>query len=428
MEESQCVLHTDTYRHIIPSAGTANLPGFHTCVGGGGECQGPEWYASHGIDLLLNTTVQSADVAGKSLTTSEGVIKYGTLIIATGASTINLKDFGTPNADAKNIFYLREIDEANQLREIFAAKPGGKAVIVGGGYIGMELAAVVAKNAIHATMVYPEPYCSKGGRPQQYTGVPYRAPHHPPSPSLRSPAVPRLFTPEIASFYEQFYSDKGVAIVKGTTVSGFGTDSSGAVNTANLKDGRVLPADFVIVGVGARPNTALFKDQVEMAKGGFKTDSSFHTSVDSVYAVGDVATFPLPAYGDERRVEHVGHARQSVQQAVRAIRAGEAGTTTTPPPYDYLPFFYSRCFDLSWQFYGDNVGEAVTFGREPDSPAVSGAKFGGYWGKGGKIVGAFLAGGSGDENKAIAALAKAQPAAPSLEVLKKEGLGVALAV
>ena len=135
-------------------------------MGAGGERQTPEWYTAHGIDLLLSTTVTSADVAGKSLTTSAGEIKYGTLIIATGASTINLKDFGTPNADAKNIFYLREIEEADRRRDIFAAKPGAKAVIVGGGYIGMELAAVVAKNAIHATMVYPEPFCSKGGSPQ----------------------------------------------------------------------------------------------------------------------------------------------------------------------------------------------------------------------------------------------------------------------
>lgn len=70
----------------------------------------------------------------------------------------------------------------------------------------------------------------------------------------------------------------------------------------------------------------------------------------------------------------------------------------------------------------------MTFGREKDSPALSGAKFGTYWVKGGKIVGAFLEGGSGEENKAIAALAKAQPTAPSMEVLKKEGLAVALAV
>lgn len=381
--------------YLFPE-GAARLPGFHTCVGGGGSKLLPEWYTEKGIELLLSTTVTGADVATKTLTLSTGdTVKYETLIIATGATTINLADFGTPGASAKNIFYLREIDEADAMIEVFKAKPNSKAVVVGGGYIGMELAAVLAKNNIQATMVYPEPFC-----------------------------MPRLFTPEIAAFYEKYYQSKGVTIVKGTVVSGFDTNEAGEVKIVKLKDGRVLPAEIVVVGVGARPNIGLFKEQLALEKGGFKVDASFQTSVPNVYAVGDVAAFPLKIYGEVRRVEHVSHARKSAQQAVQAIKAAEVGETI--PEYDYLPFFYSRSFDLSWQFYGDNVGETVTFGREIDTPAESGAKFGGFWVKDGKIFGAFLEGGSAEENNAIAKIAKEQPAAPSLEVLKKEGLAIAL--
>ncbi|MQL20633.1 hypothetical protein EI008_27065, partial [Escherichia coli] len=99
------------------------------------------------------------------------------------------------------------------------------------------------------------------------------------------------------------------------------------------------------------PQTSLFKGQVEEEKGGIKTDSFFKTNVSAVYAVGDVVTFPLKLYNEQRRVEHVDHARKSAEQAVKAIFASEKGTSIDE--YDYLPYFYSRALDLSWQFYGD---------------------------------------------------------------------------
>ncbi|PKU84584.1 Monodehydroascorbate reductase [Dendrobium catenatum] len=148
------------------------------------------------------------------------------------------------------------------------------------------------------------------------------------------------------------------------------------------------------------------------------TDSFFKTSVPSVYAVGDVATFPLKLYKELRRVEHVDHSRKSAEQAVKASEAGQ-----TVDEYDYLPYFYSRAFDLSWQFYGDNAGDAVLFGD--NNPLSAKPKFGSYWIKDGKVVGAFLESGSPEENKAIAEIARLQPPAPDLEQLKNEGLSFA---
>ncbi|XP_074570873.1 monodehydroascorbate reductase 3, cytosolic-like [Curcuma longa] len=375
--------------YLFPQ-GAARLPGFHVCVGSGGERLLPEWYSEKGIELILSTEIVKADLASKTLTSAAGaVFTYDILIIATGSTVINLSDFGTPGANANNIFYLREIDDADKLVAAIQAKKNGKAVIVGGGYIGLELSAVMKINNFDVTMVYPEPWC-----------------------------MPRLFTPEIAAFYESYYTNKGVKIDKGTLVVGFDSDTNGDVTSVKLKDGRVLDADIVIVGVGGRPLTKLFKGQVEEEKGGIKTDAFFQTSVGGVYAVGDVATFPLKLYNETRRVEHVDHARKSAEHAVKAIKAIEEGKVTDE--YDYLPYFYSRSFDLSWQFYGDNVGETVIFGdNDPASPKP---KFGSYWIKEGKLLGAFLEGGSPEENTAIAKLARLQPAVPDLEQLTKEGL------
>ncbi|XP_021764769.1 monodehydroascorbate reductase-like [Chenopodium quinoa] len=378
--------------YLFPE-GTARLPGFHTCVGSGGERLLPEWYTEKGIELVLSTEIVKADLFSKSLTSAAGIIfKFDNLIIATGSTVIRLTDFGVKGADAKNIFYLREIDDADKLVEAIKAKKNGKAVVVGGGYIGLELSAALKINNLDVCMVYPEPWC-----------------------------MPRLFTADIAKFYEGYYTNKGIQIIKGTVAVGFGSNDNGEVKEVQLKDGRVLDADIVVVGVGGRPLTTLFKGQVQEEKGGIKTDAFFKTNVPDVYAVGDVATFPMKLYGDIRRVEHVDHARKSAEQAVKAIKASEEGKSIEE--YDYLPYFYSRSFDLSWQFYGDNVGDAVVFGD--NDPASSSHKFGSYWIKDGKVVGAFLESGTPEENKAIAKVARVQPVAESLDQLSKEGLGFA---
>ncbi|XP_075502224.1 monodehydroascorbate reductase [Primulina tabacum] len=375
--------------YLFPE-GTARLPGFHVCVGSGGERLLPEWYTEKGISLILSTEITKADLASNTLISALGdIFKYQTLVIATGSTVLRLTDFGVQGADAKNILYLREIDDADKLVEAIKEKKNGKAVIVGGGYIGLELSAALRINNIDVTMVYPEPWC-----------------------------MPRLFTAGIAAFYEDYYANKGVNIIKGTVAVGFGTNETGEVTDVKLKDGRVLDADIVVVGVGGRPLTSLFKGQVEEEKGGIKTDGFFKTSALGVYAVGDVATFPMKLYNDIRRVEHVDHSRKSAEQAVKSIFADEQGKSIDE--YDYLPYFYSRAFDLSWQFYGDNVGDSVLFGdNNPTSPTH---KFGSYWIKDGKVIGAFLESGTPEENKAIARVARVQPSVDSLDQLATEGL------
>ncbi|GLU11301.1 hypothetical protein SLE2022_280560 [Rubroshorea leprosula] len=367
----------------------ARLPSFHTCVGANEERLTPKWYKEHGIELVLGTRVKSADVRRKTLLTAAGeTISYKILVIATGARALKLEEFGVSGSDAANVCYLRDLADANRLVNVMQPCAGGNAVVIGGGYIGMECAASLVINKINVTMVFPEAHC-----------------------------MARLFTPKIASYYEDYYESKGVKFIKGTVLSSFEFDSSGKVTAVNLRDGSRLPADIVVVGIGIRPNTSLFEGQLTLEKGGIKVNGQLQSSNNSVYAVGDVATFPVKLFGETRRLEHVDSARKSAGHAVAAIMEPEK-----TGEFDYLPFFYSRVFTMSWQFYGDNAGEAVHFGD------YSGHTFGAYWINKGHLVGSFLEGGTKEEYEAIAKATRLKPEIEDLIELQKQGLDFALTV
>lgn len=368
----------------------SRLPSFHTCVGEKEEKLTPKWYKEHGIELVLGTRVKSADVKRKTLLTAAGeTISYKTLIIATGARALKLEEFGVNGSDAENVCYLRDLDDANKLVNVMKSCAGGNAVVIGGGYIGMECAASLVINKINVTMVFPEGHC-----------------------------MPRLFTPKIADYYEEYYKEKGVSFIKGTVLTSFDFDSTGKVIAVNLRDGVRIPADMVVVGIGIRPNTGLFEGQLSLEKGGIKVNGNMQTSDSSVYAVGDVAAFPVKPFGEIRRLEHVDSARKSAKHAVHAIME-EPGNTED---LDYLPFFYSRVFTLSWQFYGESAGEVVHFGD------FSGKSFGAYWVNNGHLVGSFLEGGTKDEYEALAKVTGLKPLVEDLADLEKSGLGFAVEI
>lgn len=189
------------------------------------------------------------------------------------------------------------------------------------------------------------------------------------------------------------------------------------VTAVNLRDGNKLPADMVVVGIGIRPNTSLFEGQLTMDKGGIKVNGKMQSSNSSVYAVGDVAAFPVKIFGETRRLEHVDSARKSARHAVAAIMESDK-----TGEFNYLPFFYSRVFTLSWQFYGENVGDVVHFGD------FSGNSFGAYWINKGHLVGSFLEGGTKEQYEAIAQATRLKPTIKDLTKLKRQGLGFALSV
>lgn len=173
---------------------------------------------------------------------------------------------------------------------------------------------------------------------------------------------------------------------------------------------------MVVVGIGIRPNTSLFEGQLTLEKGGIKVNGKLQSSNSSIYAVGDVATFPLKLFGETRRLEHVDSARKSARHAVAVIMDPE-----NIGDFDYLPFFYSRVFALSWQFYGDNIGEVIHFGD------FTGTTIGAYWVNKGHLVGSFLEGGTKEEYEALAKATRLQPLIEDVEELERQGLGFALA-
>lgn len=360
--------------YLLPRGG-ARLPAFHTCVGANDELLTEQWYKDHGIELVLATRVISADVRKKTLLTARGeTISYKTLIVATGARALKLEEFGVTGSDAANVCYLRSLEDADKMVGVMRSFHGGNAVVIGGGYIGMECAAALVTNEIKVTMVFPGKHC-----------------------------MDRFFTPKIAEFYENYYAAKGVSFIKGTKVTSLEA-SDGKVTAAILRDGRRLPADMVVVGIGARANTGLFDGQLAMERGGIKVNGRMQTSDAAVYAVGDVAAFPVTLLGGEvRRFEHVDCARRTARRAVAVILEPADGAAEEGKAFDYLPFFYSRVFALSWQFYGDNVGEAVHFGIFSPPPGGGGSpKFGACWIRGGLVAGVFLEGGNREENEAVA--------------------------
>ncbi|KAL2943202.1 Monodehydroascorbate reductase 4 peroxisomal, partial [Bienertia sinuspersici] len=240
--------------------------------------------------------------------------------------------------------------------------------------------------------------------------------------------VPRLFTTKIADYYEEYYKSKGIKFVKGTVLTSFEFDSSKKVSSG-VSHSYLMhycchschsqrwysgPADMVVVGIGIRPNTSLFEGQLSIEKGGIKVNGKLQTSNSSVYAVGDVAAFPVRLFGEIRRLEHVDSARKTARHAVTAIMEPEK-----TDDFDYLPFFYSRVFGLSWQFYGDNAGEAVHFGD------YSGKSFGAYWVKDGQLVGSFLEGGNKEEYEALARATWLKPSVENVAELEKKGLSFA---
>jgi len=314
---------TKAYLHPPSAKVRARLPGFHTCVGGGGERQTPEWYEEKGIELVKGKA-ESVDLAAKTVKVGETVCSYNKLFLATGCAALRVSKFGVKGDDLPGVFYVREEAEAAALVTALEALEGkGKIVIVGGGYIGLECAAALVGWGAEVTMVFPEANC-----------------------------MPRLFNAELGGWLEEQYAARGVKMMKGEVAAEFVGD--GKVKSVTLKSGASLEADVVVVGVGAT-TVVEYCQGLTMEKGGFAVDANMQTSDPNIYAIGDIAAFPSK-YGGLTRCEHVDNARKSAAQAVQAAM-GKA-----PAPYDYLPYFYSRLFEYSdapivFNFFGSEAGD-----------------------------------------------------------------------
>jgi 3-phenylpropionate/trans-cinnamate dioxygenase ferredoxin reductase subunit len=304
----------------------------------------PEFYKNNGIQVLLETVVGRVDTDQKLLYSENGTFGYEKLLIATGA---RVRKFRTPGADLAGIHYLRRLSNSQTIRE--AAVQGKQAVVIGGSFIGMEVAASLRMRGLEVTQVFMEP---RIWEPQ--------------------------FTPEMSEFFEGYFRDKGVNFVPGELVAAF-EGESGHVNAVVLESGKRLPAELVVAGIGVIPNTEIFANTPLIINNGILVNQYLETNVPDVFAAGDVARYHDVIFNSEQRFEHWDNAAAQGSHTAR----GMLGQRET---FKHVPYFFSDIFDLSYEYWGNNTGaEAVVYRGD-----VNDGKFSTWWLKGGRLIAAFV--------------------------------------
>jgi len=304
----------------------------------------PDWYREKGIEIKLQTVIESVDLQKKRLLSSSSQkFEYEILLIATGCRARRLE---SPGNDLANIFYLRSIDDSRKLRT--RAETAKRAVVVGGGFIGMEVASVLAQKNIQTAMIMREDRVWK-----------------------------RAFTPEMSAFFERYYTARGIQLFKQANIAAL--EGKGSVNAVVLDDGTRIPCDMAVVGVGAAPVTELFAKTEISNDNGIVVNEYLETARPSVFAAGDVADYPDLIFDKRRRAEHWDNAVSQGQHWARVVLGDRQ-------PFVHVPYFFSDVFDLSYELWGDSDGATQTVVRgEPDS-----SKFSVWWLKQDRLVAAFV--------------------------------------
>ncbi len=287
----------------------------------------PEFWADQQVTLRLGQPVTAIDPAGKTLTCGGKSLAYDALALTTGSSPRRLP--ASIGGDLAGVFTVRSLADVDAMRPRF--QPGSRIIIVGGGYIGLEAAAVAAKLGLQVTVLEMAPRI-----------------------------LQRVAAPETSDHVRSLHRAQGVTVLEST-----GLDrllGRPHVTGARLTDGRDLPADFVIVGVGITPNTGLAGAAGLTLDNGIATDAMGRTSDPAIWAAGDCASFP---HQDGRlRLESVGNAIDMAEAvAANILGAGQ--------PYDAKPWFWSDQFDLKLQIAGLNAGYDRVVTRPGDGGAVS---------------------------------------------------------
>jgi len=261
-----------------------------------------------GVDLRLGRTVVALDRAGKTVTLADGEqISYDKLLLATGGTPRRLP-LPTPQ-----IIYFRTYDDYRRLRAL--AQENLRFLVLGGGFIGSEIAAALKMAGREVTMLIPE----------QGIGA-------------------RVFPADLAAHLVQYYRDKGVTVRTGEGLGSLG-HSAGAVQVRTTR-GDTLTVDVIVAGIGIQPNVELAEQAGLAVENGIVVDEMLRTSDPNIYAAGDVANFFNRALNMRLRVEHEDNANTMGAAAGRAM-AGQGA------PYTHLPFFYSDLFELGYEAVGE---------------------------------------------------------------------------
>jgi 3-phenylpropionate/trans-cinnamate dioxygenase ferredoxin reductase component len=268
------------------------------------------WYTEHDVDLRTGVGVGAIDRAARQVELADGQrISYDALLLATGSTP---RPLDVPGAFLDGVLQLRTLADSDRIAA--ALVDGGNLVVVGGGWIGLEVAAAARQRGAAVTVVERSPL-----------------------PLLR------VLGPDIAPVFADLHRDNGVRFRLGAAVREFRGD--GRVSSVLLRDGTELPADAVVVGVGVHPNVGLAEMAGLAVDNGVLVDQSLRSSDPHIYAAGDVANAYHPLYGTHLRVEHWATALHCGPAAARSMLG--AGVV-----YDRLPYFYTDQYDLGMEYTG----------------------------------------------------------------------------
>jgi 3-phenylpropionate/trans-cinnamate dioxygenase ferredoxin reductase component len=302
-------------------------------------------YLEHGVDLRLGFPAVRIDRERRRVDVADGgAFDYDSLLLATGSQP---RRMDVPGAELVGVHTLRKVADVDRLRGELS--PGRRAVIIGGGYIGLEVAATCRELGLEVTVL-------EGA----------------------DRVMARVVSPEVSRFYEEEHARRGVTIVRGARVADFKvtqsvapltdlTLSSGTERVAavRLADGTEIPADFVLVAIGVAPVDALARDAGLVCEDGIVVDEHCRTSDPRIFAAGDCARHPSIHYGLRVRLESVDHAfEQGTSAALNML-----GMTTV---HDKVPWFWSDQFDLKMVIVGLSAGfDDIVLRGDPASRSFS---------------------------------------------------------
>jgi 3-phenylpropionate/trans-cinnamate dioxygenase ferredoxin reductase subunit len=282
----------------------------------------PSWYEQHEVQLRTSASVESLDVGERAVLLEGGEhIDYDALLLATGAEP---KRLAVPGADLEGVHVLRTLDDCDALRGVLDR--GGRLVVVGAGWIGCEVAASARQRGMEVAVIEPQ-----------------------------SVPLERVLGSELGAFYRDVHLDHGVVLRLGTGVEAI--EGAGRVERVRASDGTMLEADAVLIGVGVAPRTALAEGVLDVDDG-ILVDAGLRTSVEGVFAAGDVANHDHPLLG-RLRVEHWANALEQGPAAARAMLGQEVS-------YDRVPYFFSDQYDVGMEYAGHSrPDDEVVFRGDP---------------------------------------------------------------
>jgi NADPH-dependent 2,4-dienoyl-CoA reductase/sulfur reductase-like enzyme len=260
------------------------------------------------ITFYAGRSAKSLKPESKQVLDDQGTVYvYEKLLLATGGSVRRLP------WEAEGIIYYRTLDDYRQLRTL--TQKGASIIVIGGGFIGSEIAAALALQKVKVTMLFPE----------EGIGA-------------------RIYPRTLVGFLNTYYGARGVNVRSGAGVTGIKKRGSGFV--VSTSGGEELAADGVVAGVGIRPDTELAQAAGLTVDNGIHVDQYLRTSHPDIFAAGDVANFPNPALGKRIRVEHEDNALTMGELAGKNMAGSDH-------PYDHLPSFYSDLFDIGYEAVGE---------------------------------------------------------------------------